>query len=77
MCIRSAIMRVRTNIILDNEMVEEAKRLTSLKTKKEVVDLALKELVKQMRQKKLLTLRRKGLWEGNLAGLREKRFDID
>jgi len=39
-------MGARTNIVLNEEQVEEVKSLTSLKTKKEVVDLALNELLK-------------------------------
>jgi len=58
-------MGARTNIVLDEELVAEVKILTSLKTKKEVVDLALHELLKQLRRKKLIAMRHKGLWEGN------------
>jgi len=47
-------MMTRTNIILNDEVVEEAKKLTSLKTKREVIDFALRELVKQLKRKKLL-----------------------
>lgn len=68
-------MQIRTNIFLDEEIIKEAKGLTSLKTKKDVVDLALRELVKHLRRKKLLTIRRKGLWEGNLREMRRKRVD--
>ncbi|MEW6419717.1 MAG: type II toxin-antitoxin system VapB family antitoxin [Nitrospirota bacterium] len=68
-------MTTRTNIVIDDRVVEEAKKLTSLKTKKEVVDFALRELVNQLRRKKLLTIRHKGLWEGNLSKWRRKRFD--
>lgn len=68
-------MLIRTNIVLDDEIIKEAKGLTSLKTKKDVVDLALRELVKRLKRKKLLTIRRKGLWEGNLREMRRKRFD--
>jgi len=72
-----AIMGARTNIVLDEELVEEVKSLTSLKTKKEVVDLALHELLKQLRRKKLLAMRHQGLWEGDLAQSRRRRFDSD
>lgn len=68
-------MLIRTNIVLDDEVIQEAKSLTSLKTKKDVIDLALRELVKNLKKKKLLTLRRRGLWEGNLEEMRRKRFD--
>lgn len=68
-------MLIRTNIVLDDEIIKEAKGLTSLKTKKDVIDLALRELVKHLKRKKLLAIRRKGLWEGNLREMRRKRFD--
>ncbi len=70
-------MGARTNIVLDEELVEEVKGLTALKTKKEVVDLALHELLKQLKRKKLLTMRHKGLWEGDLTKSRRKRLDTD
>jgi len=35
----------------------------------------LRELVKNLKRKKLLSIRRKGLWEGNLREMRRKRFD--
>jgi Arc/MetJ family transcription regulator len=70
-------MSARTNIVLNEELVEEVKSLTSLKTKRDVVDLALNELVKQLKRKKLLAIRHKGLWEGDLAGSRRQRFDTD
>lgn len=68
-------MGARTNIVLDEELVEEVKSLTSLKTKKEVVDLALHELLKQLRRNKLLAMRHQGLWEGDLAQSRRRRLD--
>ena len=36
---------MRTNIVLDDQLVAEAMQLTQVKTKREVVDLALRELV--------------------------------
>lgn len=68
-------MTTRTNIILDDDMVEEAKKLTSFRTKREVVDFALRELLKQLRKKKLLAIRHKGMWQGDLSKWRRKRFD--
>jgi len=70
-------MLIKTNIVLDDEIIEEAKELTSLKTKRDIIDLALKELVKNLRKKKQLKLRHKGLWEGNLREMRRKRFTTD
>lgn len=70
-------MTTRTNVVLDDEIIAEAKELTLLKTKKEVIDLALNELVKHLRKKRLLELRHAGLWSGNLSGMRAKRLDTD
>jgi Arc/MetJ family transcription regulator len=70
-------LRTRTNVILEDEIIEEAKELTSLKTKKEVIDLALRELINRLRRKRLLSIRHKGLWEGNLSKLRRKRIDTN
>ena len=70
-------MTTRTNIILDDDIVEEAKELTSFRTKREVIDFALRELVKQLRRKKLLTVRHKGMWQGDLSKWRKRRFDIN
>jgi len=61
--------------MLDEDLVREAQELTALKTKREVVDFALHELVKQCRRRRLLDLRRQGLWEGNLEEMRRQRFD--
>jgi len=66
-------METRTNIVLDADLLREAQELTALKTKKDVVDFALHELVKQYRRRKLLELRHQGLWEGNLEEMRRER----
>jgi Arc/MetJ family transcription regulator len=47
---------MRTNIDLDNDLVEEAFALTGLRTKKELVNFALAELVKTRKTKDLLEL---------------------
>jgi len=52
---------MRTNIVLDDELTSEALRLTGVKTKREVVDLALRELVMRCRQQRLRQLRGKNL----------------
>jgi Arc/MetJ family transcription regulator len=69
------VMGVRTNIVLDDQIVNEVKRLTTLKTKKDVVDLALNELLKQLKRKKLIAMRHPGLWKGSLAESRRRRID--
>ncbi len=39
---------MRTNIVLDDQIVNEAMRLTGAKTKREVVDRALRELIARL-----------------------------
>ena len=64
---------MRTNIVLDDELVRQGFKLTSAKTKKELVNLALSELVKQAKRKALLAYRGKVKWEGDLNKMRALR----
>ncbi|MDI3500165.1 MAG: hypothetical protein PWR28_112 [Synergistaceae bacterium] len=64
---------LRTNIELDDKLVEEAMKLTHKKTKKELVNYALDELVKRLKRKKLLELEGQVEWTGNLDEMREGR----
>jgi Arc/MetJ family transcription regulator len=48
---------MRTNIVLDEELVREARRLTGLRTKRAVVDEALKLLVRTRRRRSILALK--------------------
>lgn len=47
---------MRTNIVLDDVLIEEAMRLTQARSKRDVVDLALTELVARARQRALRDL---------------------
>ena len=47
---------MRTNVVIDDELMKEAIRLSGLKTKKEVISLALKELVLARQRRNLLDL---------------------
>lgn len=59
-------MLKRTNIELDTELLKKAMESTHLTTIKDVVNLALNELVKQNKRKSLLKFRGKVKWEGDL-----------
>ncbi len=63
----------RTNIELDHRLVEAGLRITKCKTKKDLVNLALKELVSKKSRKGLLELEGKVVWEGDLSQLRKLR----
>lgn len=61
---------MRTNIDIDDNLLEEAIKLTGLKSKKEMVNRALEEIIKAEKIKKLRSLRGKVNWEGNLDEMR-------
>jgi len=63
----------RTNIELDEKLVNEAMKLTNKKTKKEVVNYAVEELVRKLKRKKILELEGKVEWIGNLDETRKSR----
>ncbi|MDX2440794.1 MAG: type II toxin-antitoxin system VapB family antitoxin [Desulfobacterales bacterium] len=64
---------MRTNIIINDELMNEALNLTDLKTKKAVVEEGLKLLVKLKKQQKIKSLRGKLRWEGNLEEMRSDK----
>lgn len=64
----------RTNILLDDALVAKGFEMTGLRTKRELVDLALKELVRKENQKSLLSLEGQYHWESDLDTVREGRF---
>lgn len=63
----------RTNIDLDDRLVEEDLRAFKCKTKKELIHLALKELLKTEKRKAILKVRGKLKWEGDLEEMRRSR----
>lgn len=65
----------RTNIVLDDTLVSKGLKITGLRTKKELVDLALRELVRKEDQKSILSLEGRFLWEGDLNENRKNRFE--
>jgi Arc/MetJ family transcription regulator len=65
---------MRTNIVLDDELVERAQKLTGIKTKREVVHEALRTLILLREQGEIRNLRGKLKWEGDLDEQRKSRF---
>jgi Arc/MetJ family transcription regulator len=63
----------RTNVVLDTELVHEAMRLTGLKTKRGVLDEALRTLVAVRRQDRVWELFGSVGWTGDLGELRRGR----
>ncbi len=64
---------MRTNIVLDDDLIHKAQELTGIKTKKEVIHEALTTLVRLAEQSQYRSLRGKLHWTGNLSEQREGR----
>ena len=63
----------KTNLLLDEELVQTAKHLTGARFTKDVVDLALRRLVRNQRRQRILRLAGKVKWEGDLTAMRRGR----
>lgn len=64
----------RTNIVLDDRLIARAMRISGAKTKREVVDLALRRLVDQGEvYRALRKLRGRLAWEGDIDSWRRAR----
>jgi Arc/MetJ family transcription regulator len=61
---------MRTNIVIDDNLMDDALKVTGLKSKREVVELALKTLIKLKQQESIKAYKGKLLWEGNLDEMR-------
>lgn len=61
---------MRTNIVIDDELMEDTLRVTGLKTKREAVELGLRTLLRLRRQEEVRGFRGKLAWEGDLDTMR-------
>ena len=61
---------MRTNIEIDDKLMKDTLKATGLKTKREVVELALKELLRIRRQADVNQLWGKFDWKGDLEAMR-------
>lgn len=61
---------MRTNIVIDELLLEEAKRLSKLKTKKKVVEEAIKNYIAHLKRKNMTDLFGKVEWDGDLDKMR-------
>jgi len=61
---------MRTNIVIDDQLMADALKATGLDTKKEAVELGLKMLVRLNKQQEIRKLRGKLKWEGDLNEMR-------
>ena len=64
---------MRTNIVIDDDLMRSAMAATGAATKREVVELGLKTLLRLQRQKELRQLRGRIDWAGDLETMRTDR----
>jgi len=65
---------MRTNIVIDNSLMQRAMKATGLSTKKAVVEEGLRLLIKVKGQVGIRRLRGKIEWERDLGAMREGRI---
>jgi len=61
---------MRTNVELDDDLVNKAMKLTNIPTKKALIHKALEELIKSNTRKGIIKYMDSGIWEGNLKDMR-------
>lgn len=63
----------RRMINLRDDLMRKARRITGVKKKVRIVNLALEEVVRQSEARKILELAGKVKWEGDLKEMRKDR----
>ncbi|MBS3917435.1 MAG: type II toxin-antitoxin system VapB family antitoxin [Deltaproteobacteria bacterium] len=63
----------RTNIVIDEQLIAAGLKATGIKTRKALVDYALRDLLRRESQKRILALKGKVKWEGDLSSMRKGR----
>jgi len=61
---------MRTNVVIEDRLMEDALKLSGFRTKKEAIEAGLKLLVKFNRQEKIKDFRGKLKWVDNLEKMR-------
>lgn len=72
-----AIRMKRTNLVLDPQLLDEATRVLGLKTYSATVNRALAEAIRVRKIQGLKDFLGSGIWEGDLAAMREDRLPPD
>lgn len=68
-----AVCMKRTNLVLDERLLEEALRVSGERTYSRAVERALDDFVRRARARKILDLAGSGLWMADLAEMRNDR----
>ena len=61
---------MRTNIEIDDQLMQDVLRLSGIKTKREAVELGLRQLLRLRQQEEIRRFRGKLAWEGDLNAMR-------
>ena len=64
---------MRTNIVIDPELIGEAMRLSGASTKRQAVENSLRLLIQVKRQERIRAVRGKLRWKGDLDAMRRDR----
>ncbi|WP_255141944.1 type II toxin-antitoxin system VapB family antitoxin [Synechococcus sp. EJ6-Ellesmere] len=62
---------MRTNIVIDDQLMRDAMQASGARTKREAVEIGLRTLVRLEQQKRIRAFRGRLSWEGNLESLRQ------
>ena len=63
----------RTNIVIEEKLIKDGMKATGIKTRRALVDYALRDLLRRESQKRILELKGKVHWEGDLSSMRKGR----
>lgn len=61
---------MRTNIVIDDKLMRETLKVTGLRTKRAVVELGLRTLLRLTKQEEIRKFRGKLVWDGDLEAMR-------
>lgn len=64
---------MRTNIVIDDQLMSEAIKACGVSTKREAVELGLKTLIRLKQQERIKSLRGNLNWQGNLDDMRRAK----
>lgn len=64
---------MRTNIVIDDKLMKQTLKLTGLRTKREVVELGLRTLIRLRHQEQIKHYRGKLPWQGDLDSMRSDK----
>jgi Arc/MetJ family transcription regulator len=67
----------RTHLLVDPDLLDEARRVLGTRTDSATINLALQEAIRVRRVQSLAKFFGKGLWRGGLSAMREDRIGLE